>query len=189
MDRRGFTLIELLIVVAIIGILAAIAIPNFLEAQTRSKVAHAQAELRNAATALEAYYVDNEAYPHTARVNIIEQRWKQLTTPVAYFTSGIDDPFGDDVPVSEFDPVSPPDTKYASYDFITDKPEDAAHHAFFEALWAMGYPQATEWYTASQGPDTTIGIITYGPSGYQIGLRYDATNGTVSDGDIIRTGP
>ena len=59
---KGFTLIELLIVVAIIAILAAIAVPNFLEAQTRAKVSRAKADMRSVATALEAYYVDNNKY-------------------------------------------------------------------------------------------------------------------------------
>ncbi len=61
-NDKAFTLIELLIVVAIIGILAAIAIPNFLEAQTRAKVTRAQAEIRNLSMVLEAYCVDEDAY-------------------------------------------------------------------------------------------------------------------------------
>ena len=61
--RSGFTLIELLIVVAIIAILAAIAVPNFLEAQTRSKVSRVRADQRSVATALESYYVDENHYP------------------------------------------------------------------------------------------------------------------------------
>ncbi len=56
---RGFTLIELLIVVAIIAILAAIAVPNFLEAQVRSKVSRVKADMRTLATAIETYTVDN----------------------------------------------------------------------------------------------------------------------------------
>ncbi len=57
-QQTGFTLIELLIVVAIIAILAAIAIPNFLEAQTRTKVSRVKTDMRSAAVALEAYRVD-----------------------------------------------------------------------------------------------------------------------------------
>jgi len=61
-DEKGFTLIELMIVIAIIGILAAIAIPQFSAYRTRSYNSASQADLRNAATAQEAYYVDNQAY-------------------------------------------------------------------------------------------------------------------------------
>ena len=60
--REGFTLIELMIVIAIIGILAAIAIPQFSAYRTRSYNSAAQADLRNAATAQEAYYVDEQTY-------------------------------------------------------------------------------------------------------------------------------
>lgn len=60
--RSGFTLIELLIVVAIIAILAAIAVPNFLEAQTRAKVSRAKADMRSMATAAETYHIDYNKY-------------------------------------------------------------------------------------------------------------------------------
>jgi len=63
---RGFTLIELLIVVAIIAILAAIAVPNFLEAQVRSKVSRSKTDMRTMATAIEAYFVDNNTYVGSA---------------------------------------------------------------------------------------------------------------------------
>ena len=59
MNRRAFTLIELLIVVAIIGILAAMAVPNFLNAQVRAKIGRVYADLRSIQTALEMYTIDN----------------------------------------------------------------------------------------------------------------------------------
>ena len=61
--ESGFTLIELLIVIAIIGILAAIAIPNLLNAVQRGKQKRTMSDMRTVATALEAYAVDNNVYP------------------------------------------------------------------------------------------------------------------------------
>ena len=97
MKTRGFTLIELLIVVAIIAILAAIAVPNFLEAQVRAKVGRVKSDMRTASIALEAYAIDNNSmYPYLrgyAEMNIGQSdrggfgAVTSLTTPVAYLSS------------------------------------------------------------------------------------------------------
>lgn len=104
-STRGFTLIELLIVVAIIAILAAIAVPNFLEAQTRAKVSRSKSDIRTLTTGLESYRVDNQAYPKGNPFNTSGRResdpqtrqfevLEKLSTPIAYVTSGVlPDPF------------------------------------------------------------------------------------------------
>ncbi|HVT38334.1 MAG TPA: prepilin-type N-terminal cleavage/methylation domain-containing protein [Gemmatimonadaceae bacterium] len=60
-NTKGFTLIELLIVVVIIGILAAIAIPKFANTKEKAYIASMKADLRNLITAQEAYFSDNNA--------------------------------------------------------------------------------------------------------------------------------
>jgi type IV pilus assembly protein PilA len=63
-SKKGFTLIELLIVVAIIGILAAIAIPQFSSYRQKAYNSAAQSDLKNAKTSLESFFADNQKYPY-----------------------------------------------------------------------------------------------------------------------------
>ena len=65
MNRKGFTLIELLIVVVIIGILAAIAIPKFANTKEKAYIASMKSDLRNLVTAEEAYFADSIKYTTT----------------------------------------------------------------------------------------------------------------------------
>lgn len=88
--KQAFTLIELLIVVAIIGILAAIAVPNFLNARIRAMVSRTQADLRTLVSAFEAYAIDNSIrYPPdfncgAAPIPKESCTYNLLTTPVSY---------------------------------------------------------------------------------------------------------
>ncbi len=86
-QRKSFTLIELLIVVAIIGVLAAIAIPNFIQAQVRAKLARVAADYQALNVALDSYNIDNNHYPlfgeykfPSPKRNLISYRLIPLTT-------------------------------------------------------------------------------------------------------------
>ena len=83
-DGKGFTLIELLIVVAIIGVLAAIAIPNLLSAQKRAKVSRALADAKTIVSQTQLYYNDNNAYPAALVTDLMGGKYM----PTVY------DPFG-----------------------------------------------------------------------------------------------
>ena len=70
MNRKGFTLIELLIVVVIIGILAAIAIPKFANTKAKAYIASMKSDLRNLVTAEEAFFADSVKYSNTTSCTV-----------------------------------------------------------------------------------------------------------------------
>ena len=91
-NKKGFTLIELMIVVAIIGILAAIAIPNFLKFQAKSKQSEAKTNLKAILTAETSYFGEYNTYEDFNTVN-----WAPVGTQMRYFyTVGGTDNFGTD---------------------------------------------------------------------------------------------
>ncbi len=168
----AFTLIELLIVVAIIGILAAIAVPNFLNAQMRAKVTRVEADFKQLSTALESYRIDNNNYPVA---HLIDQkiasgtaatRFYALSTPVAYINFYPDDPFGSPQEAGTFHTET-----YDYYDWTSVQMNNLNPISTRGAYWRI----------ASAGPDKIQNVGTV--------VDYDGSNGLISRGDIVRLGP
>ena len=86
-DNKGFTLIELLIVVVIIGILAAIAIPKFSATREKAYFAAMKSDLKNLASQQEIYYADNYSYT-TSTVDLAFTNSEGVTVGIAASTSG-----------------------------------------------------------------------------------------------------
>jgi prepilin-type N-terminal cleavage/methylation domain-containing protein len=86
MNRKGFTLIELLIVVVIIGILAAIAIPKFANTKQKAYVTTMKSDLRNLVSAEEAYFADHTAYGDATDLGVVPS--SGATTPTITVGAG-----------------------------------------------------------------------------------------------------
>jgi prepilin-type N-terminal cleavage/methylation domain-containing protein len=196
---KAFTLIELLIVVAIIAILAAIAVPNFLEAQVRSKVTRQLSNMRVLATAVESYYVDNNKYPLTtvdpfdpAGGSEPEAMYKfypgQITTPIAYISS---DAAMEDIFRQAHDFSNPLAYQIMWHPSRIYDPDGPYNHYSGDAVWAAQRNRYGLWVLRSAGPDRYYyndpGVnADYGAGGWNL-ASYDATNGTASTGDIYRS--
>ncbi len=181
--ERAFTLIELLIVVAIIAILAAIATPNFLEAQTRSKVSRVKSDHRTIAIALESYFTDWGAYPRDQDNSMdhpAQYGFRLLTTPVPYLTGRTSDPFSDKSQNSKSE-----NSRIAPAYVLASGSDAWRNQVRGESL----YPIVHCWTLISIGPnrqDDASGQDDF-PFATNYGA-YDPTNGTVSAGDILRFG-
>jgi type II secretion system protein G len=240
---KGFTLIELLIVVAIIAILAAIAVPNFLEAQVRAKVARVKSDHRTLVTAIESYFVDHGSYPpnHNGPAQATQGplaglnprsfiTMTVLSTPVAYISNALlPDPFPSQYSVAG----SGGDV----YTYTSAERTDTLANAVIQEILVNGTPVSgpatvywggggsayggdlsqaqgdqlfsLAWALYSQGPDRISRLqeiekddLSGDPKNVSPGAFvqwlsetastapaiYDPTNGTVSRGDILRTG-
>ena len=168
-NSSAFTLIELLIVVAIIAILAAIAVPNFRNARIRARVVQTKSNQRVVAMALEEFYLENKKYIGSTGHGDNFKAWKKLTTPVAYMASMevCRDPF-----------------------YIKYNDTKSEHDQYFELAEAKkSRSNLVSYCIEGTGPDLYDSISTpnYGNPESTF-IPYMSSNGLESIGDIFRVG-
>jgi prepilin-type N-terminal cleavage/methylation domain-containing protein len=188
---KGFTLMEVAIIVVIVSILTAIAIPQFRTAEIKSKVSVVYGQLNVISNALEAYYTDNFAYPstpysepsvpdkaedgNTSRTSYYTLR--PLTTPISYLARIPEDPFADNKIGATFDDGYRRFGRVnAGYGY-----RHAKGSQFLTFPYYKEYDQ--DWVLSSVGPDRDYDIWGTGPDNL---VFYDPTNGIDSNGDIVR---
>lgn len=189
MPHKAFTLIELLIVVAIIGILAAIAVPNFLNAQVRAKIAGAEADMRSVGTAIEMYRIDHNRHPRTYSEGCYTgpcngyqmsrfERLSKLTTPVAYLSAVTAD-------------------KFNTTQLQAGSSEPMNTYPYWEPNFADGYRTPTGLgmhFPDQRKPNGLWALMSYGPDGdFEAAgggdlAPFEPSNGLTSNGDIMRFG-
>ncbi len=202
--QKGLTFIELLIVAAIIALLAAIALPNYLEAHTRSKVAAASNNIRVLSNALEVYALDNNHYPMARRVFptdrlgiLADIQLDALRSPVEYVSaSSFHDPFSKAREISYFRERN---GEPAPRSLNPGKALLYYNYRYLAESWGMPCLERHGAAVVSLGPDQQDSLGAYRPfdpycfsgmyrskeAGYHpVNTEYDPTNGTLSQGDI-----
>lgn len=194
--NQGFTLIELLIVVAIIGILAAIAVPNFLNAQIKAKVARVQGDMQAFSVAIETYRLDQNRYPTVANCGAIPDNTRTsgglvlvvLTSPIAYMSTLHKDPFNEDgeAPTPSGNILNP-----FGYYWYMDRYGRAYGGCGSASAARFFINDSQEWSMKSVGPDKYENVNNFLSNTEKqfVYVLYDLSNGLNSFGDIYRFGP
>lgn len=186
-NNNAFSLIELLIVAAVIGVLAGIAVPNVMLAMTRAKIARAQADHKNIATALEAYNLDYGQYPSYGNPRdfslfageAVVYLPVHLTTPVSYLSTLPPDIFPGFRTGKE---DAKQDTYFYmhNYETVYQGKTQAKGHVETHFRTLTGSERKAFWTVWSYGPDLDD----------DHGIKfYEASNGIISNGDMMRFGP
>ena len=182
-DTRGFTLIELMTVLVIISILAAIALPNFMNANIRAQVARSRAEQELLVWALESYHADRDAYPSNLQTGEPSQGdLIPITTPIAYISVLPHDIFlaPANADRKEFVQTERAENPYYFYvNFIQMNGKRVS-------LVPYGHEGSANFIVYGLGPSYSTGFDPMNPETL---VEYSPSNGIDSTGHIVTFGP